>query len=120
MRLNILLLGFIFSAATFLVMAGNDHGHDHGHEHSQVTVAVDAITAKSNATNIIAELVNKEKLVPSWLNVTASSTEKKEFKGTLEWVVIFENDKITDASKQTLYIFLKVNGEYIAANYTGQ
>ena len=122
MRLNILLLGFIFSAVTFLVMAGNDqeHGHDHGHGHSHSQVAVDDVTAKSNATNIVAELVKREKLESSWASITASTVEKQEFEGTPEWVVIFVNDTISDVTKQKLYVFLTISGEYIAANYTGE
>lgn len=120
MRLNILLLGFIFSSVTFLVMAGNDHNHgqDHGHSHSQE--AVDNVKAESNATNIVAELVKGEKLEASWAAISASSVEKKEFNGTPEWMVIFVNDAIQDIAKQKLYVFLKMNGEYIATNYTGE
>ncbi len=120
MRLNILLLGFIFSSVTFLVMAGNDqdHGHDHGHSHSQE--AVGNVKAESNATNIVVELVQKEKLEASWASISATTAEKKEFDGTPEWVVIFVNDAIPDVAKQKLYVFLTVTGEYIAANYTGE
>lgn len=122
MRLNILLLAFIFSSVTFLVLAGNDqdHGHDHDHGHSHSQEAVDNVKAESNATNIVAELVQKEKLESSWGSISASTVEKKEFDGKPEWVVIFVNDAITDVAKQKLYVFLKVNGEYIAANYTGE
>jgi hypothetical protein len=121
MRLNILLLGFIFSSITFLVMAGNDqdhdHAHSHGHSHSQE--AVDNVTAESNATNIVADLVQSEKLESSWASITATTVEEKEFDDTPEWVVIFVNDAIPDVAKQKLYVFLTMNGEYIAANYTG-
>ncbi len=39
---------------------------------------------------------------------------------TLEWLVIFNNENITDEEKQTLYVFLTISGEYIAVNYTGK
>lgn len=122
MRLNILLLAFIFSSVTFLVLAGNDqdHGHDHDHGHSHSQEAVDNVKAESNATNIVAELVQREKLEASWGPISATTVEKQEFDGTPEWVVIFVNDAIPDVAKQKLYVFLKVNGEYIAANYTGE
>jgi len=120
MRLNILLLGFIFSAFTFLVMAGNQHDHDsdHGHSHSQMVG--DEVTATENATNIVATLVEKNKLDKSWVSITASSVEKQTFEGNAEWVVSFVNAEITDLAMQKLYVFLTVNGEYIAANYTGK
>jgi hypothetical protein len=116
MRLNILLLGFIFSSITFLVMAGNDKGH--GHSHSQE--AVDNVKAESNATNIVADLVQSEKLESSWASIAVTTVEKQEFDGKPEWVVVFVNDAIPDITKQKLYVFLKLNGEYIAANYTGE
>tara|TARA_R110001583_G_scaffold60257_1_gene179109 strand:- start:8579 stop:8791 length:213 start_codon:yes stop_codon:yes gene_type:complete len=56
-------------------MAGNDQ--DHGHSHSQE--AVDNVKAESNATNIVAELVQKEKLEASWGSISATTAEKKEF-----------------------------------------
>lgn len=37
----------------------------------------------------------------------------------MEWVVIFNNQKISESDKQKLYVFLTLNGEYIAANHTG-
>tara|TARA_R110002050_G_scaffold57423_5_gene129179 strand:+ start:93869 stop:94231 length:363 start_codon:yes stop_codon:yes gene_type:complete len=120
MRLNLLLIGFIFSAFTALAMAGNQHDHDsdHGHSHSQV--AVDDVTASANATNIVATLVEKGKLDKSWASITATSVEKQSFEGKEEWVISFVNAEVTDLAKQKLYVFLAVNGEYIAANYTGK
>ena len=123
MRFNIVLLGFIFAAGTFLVMAGNDdHGHNHGHDHgsSEPQIVVDEATAKSNATNILALLIERKKIENSWASIVASSVEKKTFNGVPEWIIRFVNDDIADSSKQTLYIFLTINGDYIAANYTGK
>jgi hypothetical protein len=42
------------------------------------------------------------------------------FKGNPEWVAVFVNDEITDPDKRTLYIYLTLGGDYIAANYTGE
>tara|TARA_R110002049_G_scaffold29552_14_gene100445 strand:- start:11680 stop:12045 length:366 start_codon:yes stop_codon:yes gene_type:complete len=121
MRLNILLLAFTLSVVTFLVMAGNDHDHGHEHDgHSHSQAAVDDVKAKSNATNMVAELVKRKKLESSWAFISANTVEKKMFEGTPEWVVVFVNDAIADVTKQKLYVFLTVNGEYIAANYTGE
>ncbi len=114
MRLSTLLLGTILSLFTFTAMAGG--GHDHGHSHAPVNQE----TAETNATEIVAVLVKKEKLDESWASVTASSVEEKTFNGNPEWVVLFVNDKITDPAKQKLYIFLTSGGDYIAANYTGE
>ncbi|MBL4868767.1 MAG: hypothetical protein JKY67_20580 [Pseudomonadales bacterium] len=117
MQLPALLLGIILGLSSVAAMAGS--GHDHGHGHSHSYAPVDQATAKTNATNIVAGLVNRNKLEKSWASVTANSVEKKEFKGKSEWVAVFVNDKITDTDKQKLYVFLTLGGKYIAANFTG-
>ena len=114
MRMPTLLLGTILSLFTLTAMAGS--GHDHGHSHAPVNQEA----AETNATAIVAALVNKEKLEARWASITASSVEQKTFDGNPEWVVVFVNDKITDPAKQKLYIFLTSGGDYIAANYTGE
>lgn len=95
------------------VFAGS--GHDHGHTHDPVT--------KSQAENVaiqsVAKLVEKGKIDKSWKSVDVSTSEKKDFSGHMEWVVVFKNAKISDPEKQTLYVFLSLGGEYLAANYTG-
>ena len=45
---------------------------------------------------------------------------KKKFHHSMEWVVSFKNEKITDKTKQTLYIFVNMHGEITGANYSGQ
>ena len=114
MKLKTLLLGFTLGLFSLTTMAGG--GHDHGHSHSPVN----QVTAKENATKIVASFVTKGKLDKSWVSITASSVDKKVFKGKPEWVALFINKKITDAKKQKLYVFLTLGGEYIAANHTGE
>lgn len=97
------------------VMAGS--GHDHGHSHAQAPVNKE--TAEKNAEKAIASLVVTGKIDKSWKSITVSSSEKKDFNGRSEWVVIYINEKITEPAKQKLYVFLTLSGEYIAANYTG-
>lgn len=118
MQLKTLLLGLFFSLCSTSVMAGSDHVHDHGHSHSHAPV--NQVTATTNATEIVAALVKRNKLDESWAFITPSSVEKKVFNDNSEWVAVFENDKITDTDKQTLYVFLTLAGDYIAANYTGE
>ena len=116
MQLKTLLLGLFLSLCSATLMAGS--GHDHGHSHSHAPV--NQATATTNATEIVAALVKRNKLDKSWASITPSSVEKKVFKGDPEWVAVFVNDKITDADKQKLYVFLTLGGDYIAANFTGE
>ena len=113
MNLRTLSLGIIISLFSVPVMAGG--GHDHGHSHSPANQE----TATANATKAVAALVSSNKIDKSWASITASSAEKKEFKGKQEWVIVFVNDKITDPAKKKLYVFLTLGGDYIAANHTG-
>lgn len=114
MQLKTLLLCFTLGLLPMTVTAGS--GHDHGHSHTPVNQE----TAKTNATEIVAALVKINKLDSSWTSTTASSVEKKLTDGNTEWLIVFINDKMTDTSKQKLYVFLTLGGDYIAANFTGK
>lgn len=115
MQLKTFMFGFILSLFSATVMAGTEN--DHGHSHSQD--AVNQETATSYATEYVASLIERSKLDESWSSITASSVEKKVFGGNTEWVAVFVNEKITDTDKRTLYVFLTLGGDLIAANFTG-
>jgi hypothetical protein len=114
MRIKSIILGLILSSFSFVASAGA--GHDHGDSHPPV----DQATASTNATKIVAQLAKQKKIDESWGGISASSAEKKVFGDNSEWVVFFVNKKNSDTTKQKLYIFLSLGGEYIAANYTGK
>lgn len=109
-----------FSPAALLAGANHDHGHSHDDGHSHSHDPVDKTKAEEVAKKSIAMLVKKGKISSSWESVSVANAEKKKFGDKMEWVVSFKNDKISDASKQTLYVFLSLTGDYIAANYTGK
>ena len=114
MQLKTLLLCFSLGLLPITVTAGSNHDHSHSH------TPVNQGTAKTNATAIVAALVKRNKLDSSWTSTTANSVEKKSINGNTEWLIVFINDKITDTSKQKLYVFLTLGGDYIAANFTGK
>ncbi len=107
-----LLLSFVLFAAP--VMAGS--GHDHGHSHEPIS----SKEVISKSIKKVQQLANAGKIDSSWSKVKAASAEQKEYSKVLEWVVTFKNDKVSDSSKQTLYLFFSIDGNYIAANYTGK
>ena len=114
MRIQTIIITFVLSIFSLAAVAGA--GHDHGHSHdpvSQNQVEVVAI-------NSVANLVDKGKIDKSWKTIGVMKSEKKKFGKSTEWVVSFKNKDISDASKQTLYIFLSLGGGYIAANHTGE
>jgi hypothetical protein len=75
--------------------------------------------AIEKATSLVKSFVKKEKLDSSWAEVTPTAGTKKQMKSGQEWVITFDNPKVEDKEKQTLYVFLTLTGEYIAANYSG-
>ena len=84
------------------VIAGSDHDHGHSHAYSPV----DKETVEKNAVKVKDALVESKKIDKSWASIAASSSEKKIVNGGPEWLVIFNNEKITNTDKQKFYIFM--------------
>jgi len=113
-------LGIILGLFSICAMAGSGHDHGHSHDDGHSHGPVDQSTAKKNAEKIVESLVKKNKVDESWAAISAASVEKKEFNGKSEWVVVFVNEKISNADKQKLYVFLTMGGDYVAANFSGK
>ncbi len=114
------------SILSFASYAGDGHGHSHGNEHSH-----GGGHSHSHETNEIAKeqtgvigrthverLIKLKKIDSSWKSSMFDKSEKKSFKGKTEWLVTFKNEKGVKGKK--LYIFLKLSGEFVAANFTGK
>lgn len=115
MRIIILALALVFMLAPIAALAGM--GHSHGHSHQAKPISQEE--AEQVAAAQVAMIAYKGKIDESWKSAPVAFSEKKMFGGREEWVVSFTNDKVADPAKKTLYIFLSVMGEYIAANHTG-
>lgn len=113
MRIQAIIITLMLSLFSLVAMAGA--GHDHGQPHDPVTQS----QAEENATKSVSALAEKGKIDKSWESIKATKSEQKDFGGHMEWVVVFNNKNVSDSAKQTLYIFLNLGGEYLAANYTG-
>lgn len=122
MRLLIVVISLTVILLPISVLAGKDHDHGHSHDdgHSHSHDPVSQGKAEEVAKQNVARLVDKGKIDKSWKSTSVAKAEKKKFGQKMEWVVSFKNDKISDTSKQTLYVFLSLTGDYIAANYTGK
>ena len=114
MRIQAILFTLALSFFSLVAVAGS--GHDHGNSHDAVT----QIQAQAAAIKNVAVLVDKGKIDKSWKSVGVMKSEQKDFGGHMEWVISFKNENISDSSKQTLFVFLSLGGEYLAANYTGK
>ena len=87
-----------------------------GHSHGPITKE----RAMQKAEKRLNRLVRKGKIAKSWAGKKAASVEKKIYNGKKEWVVTFKNPALKDKLKQNLYMFFKLDGHYLATNYTGK
>ena len=109
------------------IFAGSGHSHDEannkGHSHSAVFDKVKPGVSKEAieraAMQEVQSLVAKKKIPKSWKHVPVSKIGKTHYGDTDDWVVGFDNMKIKNQERQTLYIFVSVGGEIRGANYTG-
>lgn len=114
MRIQTLVFTLVLNLFSFTAMAGA------GHDHSPSNAPVSQDKAKVIATKIVAGLAAKNKIEKSWESAKAAQVKKKTFKGNTEWVVTFNNSEVSDPAEGTLYVYLTLGGEYIAANHTGK
>lgn len=113
---------FIFFLTSVMVlMTASAFGHSGGHDHSPgPAIPITVSQAILKASDIVATIVEDGRLDTSWLKIIATKAEKKKYQQGEEWVVSFENLKEADPGKKALYIFLALDGRYIAANFTGK
>jgi len=75
-------------------------------------------TAISKIAKAEVKRLTLEKKIPkSWKSMPISTIKKSN---TNDWLVIFNNLKIKNKSKQNLYIFVGIYGRIKGANYTGR
>ncbi len=113
MNFKAILFGMVLSIFSLVTIAGTGHDHSSPNPVSQSQ-------AEAIALDSVSKLAEKGKIDGSWKSIKVSKSEKKEFGGHMEWMIIFVDKKIADPAQQTLYVFLSLGGEYLAANYTGE
>jgi len=118
MRKLLLVLFITFSFGSGTALAGSGHEHGPGGSHKPHGPASEATIIK-RATKVKNNLANKGTIDASWTTVKHTGIKQKTYANGPEWVITFNNDKVDDTKKQTLYIFYSLDGHYIAANYTG-
>ena len=105
-------------AITFCTVSYAGDGHSHGHGHTHAAPEMDVKKAQETGQFHVNRLVKSQKIDASWSNATLDKAERKKFDKKTEWVVTFNNDKGVKGKK--LYIFLELNGKFVAANFTGK
>jgi len=104
---------------------GNEHGHSHGkghsHSHGEPKQAVKVVgpeAAEKLARNKVRVLAFQDKIHESWNKSKLASAIIKNYDDKIEWALTFTNDK--GVKGKILYVFLKENGTFVAANFTGK
>lgn len=107
----------------FTLNAGGGHEHGpggHTHSHAPVKEQVSTNEVISSANQHVQELVKAKKIDAGWEECAPLKTEQKRFNANLEWVVTYQNTKVTDPAKQNLYVFVDLYGKVKAANHSGK
>ena len=104
---------------TTLYASGSHGGHGHSHD-TPTQKEISKTSIQKIAKQEIKRLTVAKKIDDSWLFIPISKMKKTQYNYNNEWVVSFDNSKVKDKSKQTLYIFVSVYGNVTGANYTGK
>lgn len=114
---NALIATIVLSAAAWAPAAYADKGgscHFHGSKAATESVVAGCADQRKHA------LVKAGKLDATWAAVAPEKVETVDGKKGKEWKLTFKNPAVADASKQTLYMFYSLPGNFIASNFTGQ
>ena len=109
-----IILSFLLFLTFFCILSVvMSHGNGDSHEN------ISSSTEKLKATEKAKQLAMAGKIDSSWGAVKPSSIEQKTPDHDLEWVVLFRNNKISNASKKDLDLFFSLDGDNITLNYDG-
>lgn len=98
----------------------SEHNHaSHGHKHETLQKGINNKAVKEIAIKEVKRLALAKKIPKSWKSMPVSKIGKTHYGNTNDWVVGFDNPKIKDSTKRTLYIFVSIHGKVMGANYTG-
>jgi len=97
----------------------NHESHGHSHRYDALKNEVSKEMIEKAAKQKVQSLVLEKKIHKSWKSAPISKIGKTHYGDTDDWVVGFNNMKIKNKKRQTLYIFVSVHGEIRGANYTG-
>jgi hypothetical protein len=88
-----------------------------GHTHDEGELQQKEIIERSKA--YLRRLVVNGKIEPSWESLEPATVGKQTYKDRKEWVITFENPEVNSEDKKTLFMFFTLNGQVVAANFSG-
>lgn len=115
---KIALVALLAMSTTALVAGPSGIGHSHGNETTKKQLSKEDVLDVSKKH--ITLLIKSKKVDPSW-EQSKHTDIKQQTVGTFkEWIVEYKNTQVQDTAKQTLFIFVDVYGQVLAANHTGK
>lgn len=88
--------------------------HFHGNRPTTDAVVLDCAYQRKDA------MVLNKRLDAAWKDIKHDKLEQIAGKKGTEWKLSFKNPQAKDKAQETLYMFYSLQGNYIAANYTGE
>lgn len=116
--MNKFIASIAFAATAALAAPAFASGSSDCHFHGSKPATQEVVSGC--ATKHQAQLVQNGKLDKSWLSVKPSSIEQVDGKQAKEWKVTFKDAAAKDKTKENLYMFFTLQGNFIAANFTGK
>lgn len=110
--ISTLIATLAFTPTAFAGSGGSCHFH--GHAPVKESILTGCANEQKDA------LVSKGKIDASWKSIQPEKAEMVEGKSMKEWKFTFKNPTEKDTSKQTLYMFYTLSGNFIGANFTGR
>lgn len=104
--------GLLFSLPA--VAGGAEDCHFHGSKAATQEVVSGCAVKRQQA------LISSGKIDKSWQAIKPSSFEQVDGQRGKEWKVTFKDAAAADKAKENLYMFFTVQGNFIAANFTGK
>lgn len=108
----VLITAFGATSATFAASDGDCHFH--GAKPSTEATVVGCANQRKES------LVGSGKIDKSWHAIKHDKAEMVDGKKNREWRVTFKDAAAEDKSREILYMFFTLPGNFIAANFTGQ
>ncbi|MDX2219339.1 MAG: DUF6488 family protein [Burkholderiales bacterium] len=120
MKTCMLVAGLALTAAMSLTTSTSVHADPGGRCHFHGSKPASEATVQDCAAQRKDTLIKSGKLDASWKAISAEKIEAVDGKKGKEWKVSYRNPAVTDKSKETLYMFFTLPGNFIAANFSGK
>lgn len=115
--MNKTLIAALLAAASAVASPAFAGGASDCHFHGSSPASKETVVSCSVKRQ--AQLVQNGKIDKSWLNSKPGTPEQVDGKRGKEWKVTFTDRAAADKTKENLYMFFTLEGNFIAANFSG-